>query len=155
MLVGLHQIILTLLVPCHSESYTKIKVNLNFYFHTSSQCLKRIYEGLEGIHISHLRHHKRCETKNLTYFSLSLRPGQKREGLTFPNHEQNLVASELQEGKNTLKLIEGLTKYFTQFLQQPNQIYETLSAIWFYLYNLKNVKNSPEGVLLLVKQHAK
>ena len=27
-------------------------------------------------------------------------------------------------------------------------------AIWYHLYNLKNVKNTPEGVLLLVKLQA-
>ena len=29
--------------------------------------------------------------------------------------------------------------------------YDTLSAIWYYLYNLKNVKNTHGGGLLLVK----
>ena len=26
------------------------KIKLNFYFHTSSWCLKRYYEGLKGLH---------------------------------------------------------------------------------------------------------
>ena len=43
---------LTLPVPCISESCIEIKINLNFYFHTSLWCLKRFYEGL-------LRHHKK------------------------------------------------------------------------------------------------
>ena len=29
--------------------------------------------------------------------------------------------------------------------------FETLCAIWYHLYNLQNVKNTHEGVLLLVK----
>ena len=32
-----------------------------------------------------------------------------------------------------------------------DQKYETLCTIWYYFYNLKNVKNTHEGVLLLVK----
>ena len=32
--------------PCVSESCIKIKINLNFYFHTSLWYLKRFYEGL-------------------------------------------------------------------------------------------------------------
>ena len=31
------------------ESYIEIKINLNFYFRTSFWCLKRFYEGLNGI----------------------------------------------------------------------------------------------------------
>ena len=37
---------LTLSVPCFSESCIEITIKLNFYFHTSSWCLKRFYEGL-------------------------------------------------------------------------------------------------------------
>ena len=32
--------------PFISESCIKIKINLNFYFHTSLWCLKKFYEGL-------------------------------------------------------------------------------------------------------------
>ena len=39
------RISLTLLVPCISESCIEIKSKLNFYFHTSLWCLKRLYEG--------------------------------------------------------------------------------------------------------------
>ena len=35
----------TLPTPCISESCIEIKINLNFYFHTSLRCLKRFYEG--------------------------------------------------------------------------------------------------------------
>ena len=38
--------ILTLNVTCISESCIEIKIKVNFYFHTSSWCLKRFYEGL-------------------------------------------------------------------------------------------------------------
>ena len=37
---------LTLPFPGISESCIKIKINLNFYFHTSLWCLKRFYEDL-------------------------------------------------------------------------------------------------------------
>ena len=37
---------LTLPVPCFSESCIGIKIELNFYFHTSFWYLKRFYEGL-------------------------------------------------------------------------------------------------------------
>ena len=52
----------------------------------------------------------------------------------------------------------GLTKKFTKrfefiiiLVSTPEIIHATLCAIWYYLYNLKNVKNTHEGVLLLVK----
>ena len=32
-----------------------------------------------------------------------------------------------------------------------NMLYEMLCAVWYHLYNLKNVKNADGGVLLLVK----
>ena len=35
-----------------------------------------------------------------------------------------------------------------------NFSYETLCAIWYYLHNLKHVKNTHGGVLLLVKLQA-
>ena len=37
--------VLNLLAPCISESCIEIKINLNFYFHTSLWCLKRFHEG--------------------------------------------------------------------------------------------------------------
>ena len=40
------QFFLTVLAPCLSESCITIKINLNFYFHTSLWCLKRFYEGV-------------------------------------------------------------------------------------------------------------
>ena len=38
--------LLTLPVPCISESCIEIKLKLYFYFHSSLWCLKRFYEGL-------------------------------------------------------------------------------------------------------------
>ena len=37
---------LTFPAPCISESCIQIKIDLNFYFHTSLWCLKKFYEGL-------------------------------------------------------------------------------------------------------------
>ena len=51
---------LTLNVLCISESYIEIKIKLNFYFHTSLWCLKRLYE--ENL----LRHQKEVWKKKLT-----------------------------------------------------------------------------------------
>ena len=48
-------LLLTLPAPWIWESCIKIKINLNFYFHTSFKCLKRLYEGL---HKNLLNHHK-------------------------------------------------------------------------------------------------
>ena len=48
---------LTLLAPCISESCIKIKINLNFYFHTSLWCLKGLHKTFWGIT-------KKCENKN-------------------------------------------------------------------------------------------
>ena len=60
--------ILTLKVPCISESYIEIKIKSNFYFHTSLWCLKRFYEGLyEGLHKTFWgTATKKSENKNLT-----------------------------------------------------------------------------------------
>ena len=44
----LTQLVLTLNVPCISESCVEIKIKLNFCFHTLLWCLKRFYEGLKG-----------------------------------------------------------------------------------------------------------
>ena len=41
---------LTLPSPCIFKSSIKIKINLDFYFHTSFWCFKRFYEGLKGLH---------------------------------------------------------------------------------------------------------
>ena len=55
---------------CISESCIKIKINLNFYFHTSLWCLKWFYEGLLGLHKTFKDTKKKCENKILSYFSL-------------------------------------------------------------------------------------
>ena len=48
-------------VPCISESCVKIKIKLNFYFHTSFWCLKGFHKTFGGTT-------KKCENKNITYF---------------------------------------------------------------------------------------
>ena len=57
---------LTLPAPRISESCIKIKINLNFYFHTSLWCLKRFYEGIYGLHKTLVAPQKKCENKNLS-----------------------------------------------------------------------------------------
>ena len=56
----------TLPALCISESYIKIKLNLNFYFHTSLWYLKRFYEGLKDLDKTFWRTTKKCENKNLS-----------------------------------------------------------------------------------------
>ena len=41
---------LTLPTPGISESCIKMKITLNFYFHTSLWCLERFDEALKGLH---------------------------------------------------------------------------------------------------------
>ena len=38
--------------------------------------------------------------------------------------------------------------------ERSMELYIMLCAIWYHLYNLENVKNTHEGVLLLVKLQA-
>ena len=46
--------------PCNSEHYIKVKINLNFYFHTSFWCFRRFYEGIK---VNHQRDpQKECAT---------------------------------------------------------------------------------------------
>ena len=71
--VGTELLVLTLNVPCITESWIEIKTELNFYFHTSFWCLKRFYEGLKGLHKTFWGITKKCENKNLTSFFLFLR----------------------------------------------------------------------------------
>ena len=60
----------THLTPCSltlkdlfiSESCIEIKIELNFYFHTSLWCFKRFYEGLKTFWGTT----EKCENKNLT-----------------------------------------------------------------------------------------
>ena len=61
---------LTLPAPFISESCIEIKINLNFYFHTSLWCLKRFYEG---VHKTVWGTTKKYENKNLNYFFLFVR----------------------------------------------------------------------------------
>ena len=53
------------------------------------------------------------------------------------------------------KIIEHIVIWLTQWLIFHNSEYMIRYTIWYHLYNLKNVKNTHEGVLLLVKLQAK
>ena len=70
--------ILTLNVPIPDK--VKFKIKLNFYFDTSLWCLKRLHEGLEGLHKPFWGTTKKCQNKNLTQF-LSQYSFQKWTGL--------------------------------------------------------------------------
>ena len=45
--------------------------------------------------------------------------------------------------------------HFVVNLWRLLKLYQTLCAIWYHLYSLKNMKNNHRGVLLLVKLQAK
>ena len=51
--------LLTLNIPCISESCVEIKIKLNFCFHTFLWCLKGLQKTFQGTT-------KKCENKNLT-----------------------------------------------------------------------------------------
>ena len=63
-------ILLTLPVPCISESCIKIKINLKFHFDTSLWCLKKV---LQGLHKTFWGTAKKCENENLIWFFLFVR----------------------------------------------------------------------------------
>ena len=46
--------------------HLKMKINLNFYFHTPLLYVKRLYEGLNGLHKTFWGTTKECENKNLS-----------------------------------------------------------------------------------------
>ena len=82
--------VLTFPAPFISESCVKIKINLNCYFHFSLWCLKRLYEGLSGLQKTFWGTTKKCENKNLSFFSPC--PGSGREGLRVENDSNSIVA---------------------------------------------------------------
>ena len=80
--------LLTLKDPFISESF-EIKIELNFYFHTSLWCHKRFYEGLKGLHKTFWGTTKKCENKNLTYFFLFVRDWDRFAILKLTKEIQN------------------------------------------------------------------
>ena len=65
--------ILIQLPDMHEAGRVKIKINLNFYFHTCLWCLKVLHKTFWGTT-------KKCENRNLSLFIL---PGSGREGWSF------------------------------------------------------------------------
>ena len=57
---------LTLKDPIISESCIEVKIELNFYFHTSLWCLKRFYEGLKAFIKPFEAPQRSMKNKNLT-----------------------------------------------------------------------------------------
>ena len=62
--------LLTLPAPSISEKCIKIKIDINFYFHTSLRCLKRFYEDLKDLHKTFWGTTKKYKNKNLNWFFL-------------------------------------------------------------------------------------
>ena len=66
------------------------------------------------------------------------------------------VCSSYRKRYKPLENIQCIPPIFFSITESHiNAIYETLFEIWYYLYNLKNVKNTLGGMLLLVKLQAK
>ena len=63
----------------HFRNCVIIKINLNYYFHIFSWCLKSFYEGLKDLHKNFWGTTKNCENKNLSQFC-SLRLELDRRG---------------------------------------------------------------------------
>ena len=55
-----------ILSPFYPDPGGREKINLNFYFHFSLQCLKRFYESLKCLRKTFLGTTKKCENKNLS-----------------------------------------------------------------------------------------
>ena len=87
----------TLPALCISELYSKIKINLNFFFHFSLWCL-RFFEGLQGVYKNFLRTAKKCENKNVKLI-LCLRLGSGREGLVQSSDYCRILES-IDTGRN-------------------------------------------------------
>ena len=64
--------ILTFPAGCISESCIKIKINLNFYFHTSLWCRKRFYDTTKPFK-PYKTPHKKSENKNLIVSGILLK----------------------------------------------------------------------------------
>ena len=55
--------------PSRPDPGRREKINLYFYFHTSSWCLKRFHEGPEGLYKTFWGTTKKCENRSLSLFS--------------------------------------------------------------------------------------
>ena len=116
---------LTLPAPCIFESCIEIKINLNFYFHTSLWCLKRFYEGLKGLHKTFRDTTTKCENKKFKLI-FSLRPGSGREGLIWKMISVNFYGLIIELPRN-----EKLQKYRIILSQHTNYLHK-----WLVLLNL-------------------
>ena len=121
---------LTLSAPRISESWLKIKINLNFYFHTSLWCLNRFYEGLKGLLKTFWGTTEKYENKNLSEF-FSLRLWSGRKGLI--NLSDNLLTETYWPVIYFLFLISflsiGLTTDFLRFLKKSKKASESAFKI--------------------------
>ena len=61
-----------------------MKINVNLYYHTSPQHLKRSHEGLYGFHKTLSRHHKEVRKQRFTP-TLTCCPRSGQEGLIIQN----------------------------------------------------------------------
>ena len=65
--------------PSRPNPGQREKIKLNFYFHTFSWCLKKFYEGLNGLHKTFWGTTKKCESK--FFFQHNFQKCTGREGL--------------------------------------------------------------------------
>ena len=64
------------------------------------------------------------------------------------------IAVYLKDSYALFQQIFFRSDYMEMFVKRNQCLYEMFCAIWHYLHNLKNVKNTYGGVLLLVKLQA-
>ena len=66
------------------------------------------------------------------------------------NYRENVIAFST----TVIQLWSNFHEMPVEILEALNNTYEIRYAIWYHLYNLKNVKNTHRGVLLLAKFQA-
>ena len=88
------------------KSRIKLKINLNFYLHTSLWYFKRFYEGFKGLQKIFWGTANKCKNKNFKLI-FSLFPGPGREGLSWCPRINTLLIC----GKWILKMSSVVAPY--------------------------------------------
>ena len=101
---------LTLLTPCISESFLKVEINLNVYFHTSLWCLK---SSDKCSYLVQFQNHEICNPNTKKFFFSSTykmsTPGTIKEIITEILHNRHI--KKLAKNWNT-----ELRREFNEFI---------------------------------------
>ena len=89
----------------------------------------------------------------LATFGLIFADSRLRDGIIKLMHDSKLVADSIFNGNSYDKAIRAHFLIDAAILQHviPASAFVMRFAIWYHLYNLKNVKNTHGGVLILSK----